>query len=141
MRFRNCFVRHWDAGCVFKLVRCGKQSNDDVLEKCTSQVPRTPGGSISSMTALLLRDFKNAVSAPDPINGITVAVPNTADAAAFEQQVSSTLVNFCRANPSRHKMLGLRVCKLLLSLSHRQRLLGSRSCILGSSNSVIGTTS
>jgi biotin carboxylase/acetyl-CoA carboxylase carboxyltransferase component/biotin carboxyl carrier protein len=76
---------------------------DDVLEKCTSQVKLTPGADINAMTVLLRWDFKNAASALDPSNGSTAAIPHIADPLVLEQQVSSTLVDFCRSNPSRHE--------------------------------------
>jgi Acetyl-CoA carboxylase, central region len=55
------------------------------------------------MTVLQRWDIKNAASALDPNNGSTAAVPNIPDPIAFEQQVSSTLVDLYTANPSRHK--------------------------------------
>jgi hypothetical protein len=76
---------------------------DDALENCTSQVHLTGGADIDAMTVLLRKDFKNAALALDPNNGSTAAVPNIADPLVFEQQVSSTLVDFRSANPSGHK--------------------------------------
>jgi hypothetical protein len=82
---------------------------DDVLEKCTLQVHLLPDAAVNAMTVLLRWDFKNSASALDPNNESTAAVPNIADPFVFEQRVSSTLVDFCRANPSGQKLLRLRV--------------------------------
>jgi hypothetical protein len=65
---------------------------------------------MNAMTIILPWNFKNAASALNPNNGSTAAVPNIADPRAFEQQVSSTLVDLSSAKPSRHKkMRGLLV--------------------------------
>jgi hypothetical protein len=82
---------------------------DDVLEKYTSNVHLTPGADINAIAVLLQRNVRNASFALDPINGSTAVVLNIADPLVFEQQVSLTLVDFYRANRSRHKMLGLGV--------------------------------
>ena len=76
---------------------------DEVLEKYTSQVHLTPGADINAMTVLLRRDFRNAASALDQINGSTAAVLNIADPLVCKRQVSSTLVALWRANRSLHK--------------------------------------
>jgi hypothetical protein len=81
----------------------GQQFNDDVLEKCTLQVHLSPGAGINAMTVFLRWDIKNTASALDPNNRSTAAVPNIADPLVFEQQASSTLVDFRRANPSAQK--------------------------------------
>jgi hypothetical protein len=83
-----------------------KQFNDAVLEKCSLQVHLTPGADINGMAVFLRWDFKNTASALDPNNGSTAEVPNIADPLVFEQQVSSTLVDFSRANPSAQKFSG-----------------------------------
>jgi hypothetical protein len=76
---------------------------DELLEKYTSQDHLTPGADIYATTVLLRRDARNAASALDPINESTAAVPNIADAFAWERQVRSTPVDFSRANCSRYK--------------------------------------
>jgi hypothetical protein len=80
--------------------------SDDVLEKFTLQVHLTPGAVINAMTVFLRWDFKNTAYALDPNNGRIAAVPNKADPLVFEQQVSSTLVDFRRANLSAQKFSG-----------------------------------
>ena len=76
---------------------------DEVVEKYTSQVHLTPGADINAMTVLLRRDFRNAASALDQINGSTAAVLNIADPLVCKRQVSSTLVALWRANRSLHR--------------------------------------
>ena len=76
---------------------------DDVLEKYTSQVHLTAGADINAMIVHLRRDFRNAASALDQINGSTAAVLNIADPLVCKRRVSSTLVALWRANRSLHK--------------------------------------
>jgi hypothetical protein len=106
LRVRNRVVQNCDAGSVFRLVGSGKQFFYDVLGKRTYQVLTTPRTDINAMTVPppLRWYIRKAVSALDPNNGSTAAVPKIADPFVCSSSKSARhLRDFCRTNHSRHK--------------------------------------
>jgi biotin carboxylase/acetyl-CoA carboxylase carboxyltransferase component/biotin carboxyl carrier protein len=77
---------------------------DHVLEELTSQIEVASGLDINVLTVLLRWDFTYTTVQGDLSSPGTTAMSSSADPLVFEQQVSSTLEEFCKAKPARRSI-------------------------------------
>lgn len=102
--FADADPYRYGALAAFASVEEMKESFDTAFQKCTSQIDAVPGLDINVMTVLLRWDVTSQTASLAPSLGKGRTTSDLMDPLAFEDHVSQSLGDFCRAKQSRQEL-------------------------------------